>query len=97
MFRDNCVQIINFHIGNSCLDILQNSQDKQNKTSGEYIIIINDDDKPMKVFCDMETDGGKNIIAFLPVVRAEKEELSCIDSYNKDYSMPIGHPKTRHI
>ena len=41
--------------GNSCLDILQRTKETS-LSSGDYWIVL--DSKPLKVYCDMEADGG---------------------------------------
>ena len=58
-----CISQSNFLLFSekSCLEILQKSrQNKEDKISGEYTIKISDHTKPLNVFCDMETDGGKD-------------------------------------
>ena len=48
--------------GKSCLDILQRTT-KPSLSSGEYWILL--ESKPLKVYCDMKTDGGMYTYEFL--------------------------------
>ncbi|XP_022802882.1 uncharacterized protein LOC111340319 isoform X1 [Stylophora pistillata] len=58
---EHCSTAILGHVkekpGNSCKHILDNGSSKKN---GEYWIDLGDSGDPLKVYCDMTTDGGRS-------------------------------------